>query len=132
MHRMPKVRHARSGFTLIELLIVVVIIGILAVIAVPKFEATRGRAAKGAVVADLRNLAMSQEGHFLETGAYSNDMNVLKFAPSSGVTLTIHEHSNTGWSASGSHTGSSGRCALYHGNATPVQPANVTGIVRCE
>ncbi len=125
--------HRRDqGFTLIELLIVVVIIGILAVIAVPKFEATRGRASKGAVVADLRNLAMFQEGHFLETRAYSGDLDSLKFVATSGVTVTIHEHTGTGWSASGVHSGARGKCAIYHGNAAAVEPARVAGSIRCE
>ncbi|MGI9627817.1 MAG: prepilin-type N-terminal cleavage/methylation domain-containing protein, partial [Longimicrobiales bacterium] len=42
----------RRGFTLIELLIVVVIIGILAAIAIPKFSSTREKSFKAAMMSD--------------------------------------------------------------------------------
>src|SRR5690606_5449285 len=54
----------REGFTLIELLIVVVIIGILAAIAIPKFSATREKAYYSAMKSDLRNLQSAQEMYY--------------------------------------------------------------------
>ncbi|TFH58480.1 MAG: prepilin-type N-terminal cleavage/methylation domain-containing protein, partial [Gemmatimonadales bacterium] len=50
-----------QGFTLIELLIVVVIIGILASIAIPKFSAARDRSYVATVILDLKNFASQQE-----------------------------------------------------------------------
>ena len=54
----------RKGFTLIELLIVVVIIGILAAIAIPKFANTKEKAVVAGMKSDLRNLVTAQEGFF--------------------------------------------------------------------
>ena len=49
----------RAGFTLIELLIVTVIIGVLAMIAIPKFQNTKGKAFVTSIKSDLRNLSQA-------------------------------------------------------------------------
>jgi len=54
--RQGMLRTKRSGFTLIELLIVVVIIGILAGIAIPKFAATKDKSRLASIRSDLRNI----------------------------------------------------------------------------
>jgi len=59
-------RTSRAGFTLIELLIVVVIIGILAAIAVPKFAATKDKARLASVRSDLRNIMTAQEAYWAD------------------------------------------------------------------
>src|SRR6478609_4705605 len=65
------VRSSRKGFTLIELLIVVVIIGILAAIAIPKFANTKEKAYVAAMKSDLRNLATYEEQYAADNnGAY--------------------------------------------------------------
>ena len=60
----------RKGFTLIELLIVVVIIGILAAIAIPKFATTKDKAKLASVKTDLRNYMTAQEAYFSDKATY--------------------------------------------------------------
>jgi len=62
----------RKGFTLIELLIVVVIIGILAAIAIPKFAATKDKAKLASVKSDLRNIETAEEAYFSDKQAYGD------------------------------------------------------------
>jgi prepilin-type N-terminal cleavage/methylation domain-containing protein len=126
----------RQGFTLIELLIVVVIIGILAAIAVPKFASTKERAYLGTMKSDLRNLATAQESYF-----YDNNTYYIGAVPAAGflynasrdVAVTILEATIAGWSATATHVGAPGKtCAVFYGNAAPVDPAVTDGIVACQ
>src|SRR5215469_262980 len=92
----------RKGFTLIELLIVVVIIGILAAIAIPKFANTKEKAYIASMKSDLRNLITAQEAYFSDnnsTYAQSTTNLGTNYKPSSGVTVTLSSVTNTGWAA---------------------------------
>jgi prepilin-type N-terminal cleavage/methylation domain-containing protein len=124
------------GFTLIELLIVVVIIGILAAIAIPKFAATKERAYLGTMKSDLRNLATAQESYFYEHSEYyigGVPAAGFLYNPSRGVSVTIGEASIAGWSATATHVGAPGRnCAVFYGGAAAVAPAADEGVVACQ
>lgn len=94
----------KKGFTLIELLIVVVIIGILAAIAIPKFTNTKEKAYLAAMKSDLRNLATYEESYAADyAGAYTVDQAALGFTPSLNVTVTISTAA-TPWAATAAHT----------------------------
>ncbi len=126
-------RSRHSGFTLIELLIVVVIIGILAAIAIPKFANTKGKAYAASMRSDLRNLATAEEGYYFSNEAYTTDLTRLGFQPSSGVTITFGEASAKGWSAKTTHPLSSpGSCAIFVGAVASFAPAVNEGAIQCE
>lgn len=119
-------RRTRKGFTLIELLIVVVIIGILAAIAIPKFADTKEKAYLTAMKSDLKNMVSAAE-------AYYSDHNTYVGFPtptgSSGVTLAPTMGA-TGWSATASHSSTSKTCTIQVGSA--VTGTNAEGAPVCQ
>jgi prepilin-type N-terminal cleavage/methylation domain-containing protein len=122
----------RSGFTLIELLVVIVVIGILAAIAVPRYSNAREKSKASVLISDLRNLATAEEGYFYERRSYAIDPDSLKFSASTSVVVTILEATNTGWSATAVQpTQTAVQCAIFYGNAAPVAPAQTEGIPAC-
>jgi prepilin-type N-terminal cleavage/methylation domain-containing protein len=108
----------KKGFTLIELLIVVVIIGILAAIAIPKFANTKEKAYVASMKSDLRNLVTAQEAYFSDNNSnYASSTTVLgtNYKASSGVTVTIASVTATGWKATSSHASTTKTCAISLG-----------------
>lgn len=124
----------RRGFTLIELLIVVVIIGILVAIAIPKFSSSKEQAFVSNLRSDLRNLATAQTAYEADNGTFyagAVPAAPLVYSPSEDVQITLSDVSATGWAAKATHPGTTRVCALFLGNAAAVAPATTEGKIAC-
>ena len=120
----------RKGFTLIELLIVVVIIGILAAIAIPKFANTKEKAYIASMKSDLRNLVTAEEAYFADSVRYTDNLGTA-YATTSGVSdpPTIGLTAD-GWTALVSHTTTTKTCAIFVGTG-PYLQASKEGEPKC-
>jgi prepilin-type N-terminal cleavage/methylation domain-containing protein len=126
---------ANKGFTLIELLVVVVIIGILAAIAIPKFGNTKEKAVVASMKSDLRNLAGVQEAFWNQNQVYYAGLIPaagFPFNPSPGVTITIINSTGAGWSAKATAVPlTTMQCFIFYGTTPPVPPATADAAVAC-
>ena len=124
--------HNKKGFTLIELLIVVVIIGILAAIAIPKFANTKEKAYVAAMKADLRNLITAQESYNADWVSYASTPASLTYQSSAGVTVTIGSVTASGWNATAKHNGTAKTCGIFYGTATAPVTGAIEGEPKCQ
>ncbi len=63
----------KKGFTLVEILIVVVILGILAAIVIPKYAAYQAESYKNSFVTSVKNFASAAAYHYQKEGEYFED-----------------------------------------------------------
>jgi len=123
----------RKGFTLIELLIVVVIIGILAAIAIPKFANTKSKAYITAMKSDLRNLVTAEEAFFSDSSKYTATITDLKYQSSTGVNSPTITTGAGYWSATTSHTQLAGTtCGIGINTSNPTVPTAAEGEPACK
>lgn len=76
----------KKGFTLIEIMLVVIILGVLAAMVVPKLTGRSDEARRSVAKTDIEsNIPLALDLYEVDTGAYPSELNDLTSAPS-GVT----------------------------------------------
>jgi hypothetical protein len=86
---------------------------------------TKDKAYVAAMKSDLRNVVTAQEMYFADSARYTDDLSVLRFTPSTGVTVRIFAASDSSWFAQSGHRNLHGTCAIYVGAVVPRPLAEV-------
>jgi prepilin-type N-terminal cleavage/methylation domain-containing protein len=70
-----------KGFTLIELMVVILIVGILGAVAIPKFMAASHKAKASEFPTVLSSIYTAEHAYQAESGSYSNDFATIDIDP---------------------------------------------------
>lgn len=70
----------QNGFSLIELMVVLTIVGIITTIAVPSYQSSIVRSARGEGMSEILDIMRAQENYFANNFAYTTDLRDLGFA----------------------------------------------------
>ena len=111
-----------------------VVLGILATIAIPKFSAMRAKSFIATVTSDLKNMASQQEIYLSNEYTYTTSLTDLELRLSDQVSIDVNFVDGQGWAATASHTGLVGQqCRMFFGEADPADanPATAPGTVFC-
>ena len=83
------IRKGNKGFSLVELMIVVSIIGILAALAVPRFQGFQARAKSAEARTSLAHVYTLQQSYYGDNDTYSNSMLAIGFSLNGVTGATI-------------------------------------------
>jgi prepilin-type N-terminal cleavage/methylation domain-containing protein len=116
-------RFNRPGFTFIELLTVMVLMGLLAGIGVPRIRNMKERSYQATLRSDLGTLRTAEEAYYAENLRYTTDLSQLDFRRSTNVEITIVSTDPLkGWSALARHAWLATPCTTASGpDATGVE-----------
>jgi type IV pilus assembly protein PilA len=118
-------------------LIVVVIIGILAAIAIPKFANTKEKAYLASMKSDLRNLVTAEEAYLTDSVRYTSQTSCANPTPAGSATwcasannalgtITVGTGTQSGWTANLTNAYTAKSCAVYVGAITPAAPGTAS------
>ncbi|HQW65661.1 MAG TPA: prepilin-type N-terminal cleavage/methylation domain-containing protein [Gemmatimonadales bacterium] len=147
-------RQSERGFTIIELIVVIVVLGLLATMALPRLRYTKERAYRASMMSDLKNLVALQEGYFSAANDYAGGLTSgpekvakgasgrISFTPSPGNTIAVTRRNpagarGPGWTATVRNpqvtTKSADICGIYIGHKAYAPNAKVAsaGIPAC-
>lgn len=119
----------RKGFTFIELLVVMLFLGALSSMAVPRFREFKTRAFIAAMQTDLGNLKIAEESYWAEHQRYATDTSSLELRITAKVAISITSADVLGgYTAVATHPAVPGRqCQTAMGaEAAPREPGAIT------
>lgn len=118
----------RRGFSFVELLVVMVLLGALSSMAVPRFREYKERAFIAAMQSDLGNLKVAQESYWAEHQQYATDTAHLEMRITNDIAISISSQDVIGgYTAVARHSNVPGQeCLTAMGaEAAPREPGAV-------
>ena len=115
----------KKGFTMIELIFVIVILGILASVAIPRLAGTREDAEIATTVANLRILLSDLNSYYVVKGEFAEGADGVKWSEITNVPLENADTQAVGRTA-GLMVGGEGCIEISINNRNDVLPARIT------
>ena len=109
----------RRGFTMVEIMVVLAIIGILAMIAIPKLLAYRQRSYRAQLFTDVHTAVTAQEAYFTQHDTYGSDCTTLPGFTKSALTTLTCAGDTTSFSVTATNAGAPSFACTWTSTSNP-------------